>query len=153
MLDLMAKLVKLTQLIHQRIETHCLGNASFNSSSSHAWLRQAKLSKWNDLMGTWEGRNKGYQGNLYTENESVRIIITEANGKAFKGYLKTSTAGKSSKRDIVNGFIAATGDIFATDDHGYYNMKLYENGSLGIVYRKSTPKELPSTLFGLYTKK
>ena len=107
----------------------------------------------NDLLGTWEGRNKGYQGNLYTENESVRIIITEANGKAFKGYLKTNTAGKSSKRDIVNGFIAATGDIFATDDHGYYNMKLYENGSLGIVYRKSTPKELPSTLFGLYTKK
>ncbi|MFL0769394.1 MAG: hypothetical protein AB8B70_07380 [Prochlorococcus sp.] len=107
----------------------------------------------NDLLGTWKGSSKGYQGDLYKTGEAVKIIITEAKGKAFKGYVIHSRLGEPARRETVNGFIAATGDVFATDSNGFYDMKLYENGSLGIVYRENSPKQVASTMFGLYNLK
>ncbi len=107
----------------------------------------------NDLLGTWEGANKGYQGDIYINSGSIKIIITEAKGKAFKGYVINSRSGKPTRRETVNGFIAGNGDVFATDSKGFYNMKLYESGRLGIVYRESSPQQVASTTFGLYTLK
>lgn len=89
-----------------------------------------------DLEGTWIVKaSAGYdQGKPSTFSDDSRLVIDKAEGQAFAGY-KAYTDDENGAptlvREVVNGAIAANGEILITDEDGFFEGTLQDGVMTG----------------------
>jgi hypothetical protein len=94
---------------------------------------QEKLS----LVGTWTGQRErmakveGYRDGLAT------LVITEQQGRAFKGYLARANKDGDVKEELWGAFTPGGRLIVGSDEEGYYWFTLVNTNTLDYCYAEA----------------
>jgi hypothetical protein len=89
------------------------------------------------LVGTWTGeRQRMAKGEGYRSGPAT-LVITEQQGRAFKGYLSRSNKDGDVKEDLWGAFTPNGHLMVGSDDEGFYWFTLVNTDTLDYCYSEA----------------
>ena len=89
------------------------------------------------LAGTWTGQRERIAKVEGKRDGSATLVITEQNGRTFKGYLNRSNADGDVKEDLWGAFTPGGRLMVGSDDEGFYSFALVDANTLDYCYSES----------------
>lgn len=77
-----------------------------------------------DLKGTWVGSATGYQAGKPVTWKDEKMVIAEADGQGFGGFVTYTDTDGTPKKETVSGVISPDGNILIAEDVGHFQLRL-----------------------------